>query len=136
MDSKDKCIAGTQKSGYRMGNRRRSSRDLMRLNRIRHFSFGVIALFVMAPAVYGQALPPAQPNAEPEQVKGMSVGVDEVSLDLAVKDKHRKPVLDLKPEDIEVTDNGIPVTLKDFRLVQGDVSSSRGHLVTFCVRSF
>ena len=108
----------------------------MRLNRIRYFSFGVIALFVMAPAVYGQALPPAQPNAEPEQVKGMSVGVDEVSLDLAVKDKHRKPVLDLKPEDIEVTDNGIPVTLKDFRLVQGDVSSSRGHLVTFVFDRF
>ena len=83
-----------------------------------------------------QSVPPSQPNAEPDQAQGMSVGVDEVSLDVAVHDKHRKPVLDLKPEDIEVTDNGIPVTLKDFRLVKSDVASSRGHLVTLVFDRF
>src|SRR5215831_5546746 len=99
--------------------------------------FAVVSIFAISHAMYGQAgVPPTQPNAEPDQAQEISVGVDEVSLDLAVHDKHRKPVLDLKPEDIEVTDNGIPVTLKDFRLVKGDAKSSRGHLVTLVFDRF
>jgi ABC-type enterochelin transport system substrate-binding protein len=35
----------------------------------------------------------------------------EVSLDLVVHDRRNRPVVDLKPEQIAVTDNGSPVTL-------------------------
>jgi VWFA-related protein len=42
-----------------------------------------------------------------------------VSLDLVVRDKHNKPILDLKPEQVTVTDNGKPATLTDLRLVNG-----------------
>ena len=42
-----------------------------------------------------------------------------VSMDLAVHNRHNKPVLDLKPEDISVTDNGKPAKLTDLRLVNG-----------------
>jgi VWFA-related protein len=109
----------------------------MRLNNNSYWWVGVIFLVLIVPGSYGQAgTPPTPPTAEPDQAQGISVGVDEVSLDVAVHDKHRKPVLDLKPEDIEVTDNGIPVTLKDFRLVKGDVSSSRGHLITLVFDRF
>ena len=109
----------------------------MRSNNNSYWWVGVIFLVLIAPGSYGQAgTPPTPPTAEPDQAQGISVGVDEVSLDVAVHDKHRKPVLDLKPEDIEVTDNGIPVTLKDFRLVKGDVSSSRGHLITLVFDRF
>jgi VWFA-related protein len=53
---------------------------------------------------------------------------DEVTLDMVVRGKGNKPVLDLKPGDIMVTDNGASVTLSDLRLVTG--TSSGGHWVT------
>jgi VWFA-related protein len=53
---------------------------------------------------------------------------DEVTLDMVVRGKGNKPVLDLKPGDITVTDNGAKVTLSDLRLVTG--TSSGGHWVT------
>jgi VWFA-related protein len=45
--------------------------------------------------------------------------VDEVVLDLVARDKKGKPVNDLKPEEITVTDNGTKQTILGFRLVQG-----------------
>jgi VWFA-related protein len=44
---------------------------------------------------------------------------DNVLLDVAVRDKHKKPVLDLQPDQISVTDNGAPVKLTNLRLVSG-----------------
>ena len=49
----------------------------------------------------------------------LQVPVDDVELDMAVRDKHNKPVLDLQPDQIAVTDNGAPVKLTDLRLVSG-----------------
>jgi VWFA-related protein len=46
--------------------------------------------------------------------------LDPVSLDLAVRDRHNRPVLDLKPEEITVTDNGTPAKLTEMRLVTGE----------------
>src|ERR1035437_6738721 len=54
--------------------------------------------------------------------------VDEVTLDLVVHNKKNKPGLDLKPEDIAVTDNGAVVKLSDLRLVTG--ASRTEHLIT------
>ena len=54
------------------------------------------------------------------QVPTLSSNVNEVTLDLVVKDKKHKPVLDLKPEDFVVTDNDVPVKLTAFRLVNGN----------------
>jgi VWFA-related protein len=45
--------------------------------------------------------------------------VDEVLLDLVVRDKKGKPVADLKPEDITISDNGAKQTATSFRLVSG-----------------
>src|ERR1700748_2501138 len=100
-------ICMTEKHQLRRGHMTSSSNS--------RFCFAVLSILAMTPSMFGQAGPPSKPNADPDQAQGISVGVDEVSLDLAVKDKHHKPVLDLKAEDIEVTDNGVPVTLKDFR---------------------
>ena len=52
-----------------------------------------------------------------------STQVDEVALDLVVLDKSHKPVRDLKPEDLVITDNNTPVQLKGLRLVSGDAKS-------------
>ena len=60
--------------------------------------------------------------------------VNEVTIDLVVKDKKHKPILDLKPEDLVVTDNDVPVKLTGFRLVRGNAESD--HLVTMVFDHF
>jgi VWFA-related protein len=67
-------------------------------------------------------MPPASQGVD------LSVTADEVLLDLVIHDKKNKPVLDLKQGEIAVTDNGSPVTLNSFRLVNGAKSSE--HLIT------
>jgi len=61
---------------------------------------------------------PAQNPAATAQ-SGIQPPVGPVMLDLAVRDRHGRPVLDLKPEEISVTDNGKPVKVTDLRLVNG-----------------
>src|SRR3954467_2575573 len=55
----------------------------------------------------------------PAQVPTIRTTVDEVLLDLIVRDKKGKPVTDLKPEDLTVFDNGVKQKLTSFRLVSG-----------------
>jgi len=96
-----------------------------------------IFLFVLALPVYGQMVPETQsaPMAQ-EQSSGISTTVNEVSLDLIVRDKRHNGAPDLKPEDLVVTDNGEPVKLTEFRLVSGDASANRGHLITMVFDPF
>jgi len=62
-----------------------------------------------------------------QQTPTVKTSVDEVILDLIVRDKKGKPVADLKPEDITVSDNGNKQELTSFRLVRGaEAISSRG----------
>jgi VWFA-related protein len=63
-----------------------------------------------------------------------STQVDEVSLDIVVLDKSHKPVRDLKPEDLSITDNNTPVKLQGLRLVSGNSNSD--HLVTMVFDHF
>lgn len=48
-----------------------------------------------------------------------------VLLDLIVRDKKGNPVRDLKPEEVKVTEEGVPRDLTAFRLVEGQVSEDR-----------
>jgi VWFA-related protein len=50
--------------------------------------------------------------------------VDEVMLDLVVRDKRGKPISDLTPEEIAITDNGVKQTVLGFRLVRGSEAVS------------
>jgi VWFA-related protein len=99
--------------------------------------FSAIFLILFARSIYGQALPEV-PMTPPvmEQAPGISTNVNEVSLDLAVHDKRHKSVLDLKPEDLVVTDNGVPVKLTGFHLVSGQAAASRGHMITLVFDPF
>jgi VWFA-related protein len=58
----------------------------------------------------------------------LATTVDEVNLDLTIRTKHNKPILDLEPSQIAVTDDGSPVQLSSLRLV--DAASGAEHLVT------
>ncbi|HEU5351456.1 MAG TPA: VWA domain-containing protein [Terracidiphilus sp.] len=67
---------------------------------------------------------PAATTAKP------AIAADEasaISLDLVVHDKKHRPVLDLTKGDLTVTDNGVPVKLTDFHLVDG--KSNEQHLL-------
>jgi VWFA-related protein len=85
--------------------------------------------FSVLPTFAQSAPQPATPPAAPTPAASPAIitSVDEVTLDLVVRQKN-KPVLDLKPTDLAITDNGLPVKLSDLHLVTGD--SSAQHRVT------
>jgi VWFA-related protein len=64
---------------------------------------------------------PALPQQQPAQPTSPTVktNVDEVLLDLVVRDKKGKPITDLKPEEFAITDNGVKQTILSFRQVRG-----------------
>ena len=70
-----------------------------------YFTIGGAPLVSQTPAATGQA--------------SLQSAGQLVSLDLVVRDRHNKPILDLKPEQVTVTDNGKPARLTDLRLVNG-----------------
>jgi VWFA-related protein len=91
-------------------------------------AFALAALTLLVSSGYSGRIF-SQTAADPKGVGATIVtSVDEVSLDLVVRDKKNKPVLDLKPEDITLLDNGSPVKLTDLRLVTG--TSGSEHRVT------
>jgi VWFA-related protein len=72
----------------------------------------VVVVVVAAKPATGQT-PPAP------QAASLHGPVNDVTLDLAVRDRHNKPVYDLRPEEISVTDNGAPVKINRLHLVVG-----------------
>jgi VWFA-related protein len=77
-------------------------------------------LLIPAALIMAAAAPPAAPQQQPS----VKTNVDEVLLDLIVRDKKGKPITDLKPEEITVTDNGAKQTILSFRQVRGSEAVS------------
>jgi VWFA-related protein len=69
-------------------------------------------------AVAPSALP-QQPQAQQPAASTIKTNVDEVLLDLVVRDKKGKPITDLTPEELTITDNGAKQTILSFRQVRG-----------------
>jgi VWFA-related protein len=107
----------------------------------------LLALILLVPQGYAQTAPssvPAPPRpastastpvdrsqggpATKAETPTIITNVEEVTLDLVAHNKKNKPILDLKPEDIAVTDNGSAVRLSDLRLVTD--ASNAEHSVT------
>ena len=104
------------------GVRKKSSKCQISIARL----LALLAFVVAVPWACSQApTPPVSQGAD------LSLTADEVSLDLVVHDKKKRPVLDLKQGEITVTDNGSPVTLNSFRLVSGKQESN--HLITLVI---
>ena len=75
----------------------------------------------LGPTVWGQQTQtPAPPGA------GVKVTAAEVLLDVVVRDKKGREVNDLKPEDFHISDNGEPMKISSFRLVQGGEAIGAG----------
>jgi VWFA-related protein len=80
----------------------------------------LLALASQVPSASCQA-----PTPPASQTVDLSVTADEVALDLVVHDKKNKPVLNLKQDEIAITDGGSPVTINSFRLVNGAKTNER-----------
>ena len=65
------------------------------------------------------AIPAFAQQPDAPQTPAIKATVDEVVLDFIVRDKKGKPVTDIKPEDVTVTDNGAKQEITSFRLVRG-----------------
>ncbi len=73
-----------------------------------------LLLLAAIPAIlHSQAVP------EPQPTSTLQLPADEVLLELVVEDKHNRPVVDLQPDQIAVTDNGVPVKLTSLRFISG-----------------
>lgn len=82
---------------------------------------GVLILsFIFARAIPAAFAQQSQPQAAtpPTTV----VNVDEISLSMTVRDGRGKLVPDLKPDELAVTDGGVPVKVSSLRLVNGETS--------------
>jgi VWFA-related protein len=78
--------------------------------------------------------PQAPAQTPPASAPDVTATVNEVSLDFVAHDKKSNPVLDMKAEDVTVTDNGAPVKLSGLHLVKGD--STHGYAITFVFDRF
>ena len=91
---------------------------------IRSLFHFVLLPFLFVGALHGQSAPETASAPASTVVKN----VDEVSIDFVVR-KKKSPVLNLKPEDLVITDEGSTVKLSDLRVVSGQPGAN--HLVTF-----
>jgi VWFA-related protein len=91
----------------------------------------ILAVALFVPCSYGQAASAAAtpaPAPAPQSTVPATIlsSVDEVNIDMVVRNKKNKPVLDLTPGDIAVTDGGTAVKVSDLRIVSG----TGDHMVT------
>jgi len=80
------------------------------------------------PAPHEEPVPAASATPDSSATPTINTNVDEVSLDLTVRTKHNKPVLDLQPTQLALSDDGSPVQLSSLRLVAS--ASGSEHLIT------
>jgi VWFA-related protein len=72
-----------------------------------------ILMIAGATSALGQQTQPAT------ETVNLQLPANEVLLDLVVRDKRNKPVLDLQPNQISVTDNGVSVPLTQLHMMSG-----------------
>src|SRR5215469_10705108 len=94
---------------------------------VRPHSITLSSLFIRFVFIFALVTRVALAQVTPEKTNPTTVisNVDEVSLDLVVKNKKNKPVLDLKPEDLAVTDGGAPVKISHLGLVSAQPGADR-----------
>ena len=104
---------------------------MARLHPIRRVSVGVLALSLAILWNSRFALGAGQ-AAKPDSK--ITAGADEVVVDLVVRDKKGNLVPDLRPDELQITDDGRPVKIKDLRLgsageAEGQQGTNQAHPV-------
>ena len=88
------------------------------------------------PAAEGAGEATQQDPAPGEKTPTLTSNVNEVSLDLVIHNKSHEPVLNLKPDDLVVLDDGKQVKLTGLHLISADTPNAPGHMVTLVFDSF
>ena len=83
----------------------------------------IAALFVLASQSGAQDSPPSPEGAQPGAV--IHAKVDEVALDLVVRDKKGRLVKNLTSGDVEIYEDGVRQQIRSFRLVTGDAAPAQ-----------
>src|ERR1017187_5361609 len=81
------------------------------------------AVFVLTSQVGAQNPPPSPAGAPPDPV--IRAKVDEVALDLVVRDKKGRLVKTLTSSDVEIYEDGVRQQVRSFRLVTGDAAPAQ-----------
>jgi len=92
--------------------------------RLINAALGVLALLAACVPLIRAQSHTAQ-AAPPQPIQNLHSKAEEVSLYLVVTDKHHHPVLDLRPSDLAVTDNGQPVALTSLHQVSSNDGGER-----------
>ncbi|MGB7134651.1 MAG: VWA domain-containing protein [Acidobacteriaceae bacterium] len=96
--------------------------------------FSCFPAFILLSALASLAQSPSPPPPAPApsaaalHAPASDTTVDTISVDLIVRTKHNRPVLNLEPSDLAVSDDGVPVRLSSLRLLTSSAESQ--HLVT------
>ncbi len=80
----------------------------------------ILLLFAISPSA------PAQQPLSQAPATRIETTVQEVVLDIIVRDKKGRSLRDLRPEEIEILEEGAPVKVKAFRLVEGSQEAAKG----------
>jgi hypothetical protein len=91
-----------------------------RFSALRRAGAGLIASLLAAIPLLAQ-----QSGATPQKKPTFEAQSTVVLLDIVVRDKKGNPVRDLRPEEVKVTEDGVPRDFTAFRLVEGQVSDDR-----------
>ena len=81
------------------------------------------------------AQPPAAQTPERAQQPPIRTGISFVRVDVIVTDNKGEPVLDLKPEDFSVTEDGKPQKVEQFSVVRIDAASQTSSRPNAAIRS-
>ena len=65
------------------------------------------------------------PTLAPTPAQTLKIGAKEVLLDVIVRDKKGRNLRDLKPEEIEIYEDGVKQTIHSFRLTESDPATGK-----------
>lgn len=82
----------------------------------KHFVTVLVAVVGLCAGLDGQQSVP--PNSEMPSAT-IRATTREVVLDVVVRDRHHRPVTNLRPDEVKVFEDGVPQKINDFRSVQG-----------------
>lgn len=83
---------------------------------VRNRPCAVWTLAFVASFASGQA---SSPNLQSQTAPTIRSSAREVLLDLVVRDKHHRPITNLRPDEIEVSEDGVPQKVHVFHAIQG-----------------
>ncbi len=85
----------------------------------------LLAVMFLGFTVFGQTAVPTPPPLIDDEVVKISTAL--IQLDVSVTDKKGNPVKDLKPEEVEIYENGKKQTITNFSFISAESQTTTGN---------